>query len=200
MTLDLTDFAKLPSAPQWVGWRAAAEKRPAGLVAVTTQSQLVERDGTRVSVPVSAVHDFAKQTALVLDHKATTFLLDRAGRLWLGADNGEWGGWVARVDTSNGSAVEIEASAADPMPDDENSWEGIYGFVERADGQVWAFGGTSHMGLNSAFITRVDQPNPRRLFAYETPADQDKPLDTPGQACRSPTSGGKRRAARPVIQ
>ena len=172
-------MCKLPSAPHWIGWRAAADKRPAGLVAVTTQSKLVEEDGRRAAdLAVSAVHDLANETTLVLDQKVTTFLLDRAGRLWLGADKGEWGGSVARVDTSNGSVVEIKPPPTSACPNGENSWEGVYGFVERADGQVWAFGGTSHMGMNSAFITRVDQPNPRRLFTFETPPDRGKQPDT----------------------
>jgi hypothetical protein len=113
---------------------------------------------------------------LVLEQQATTYLLDRTGWLWLGADKGEWGGWVARVDTSNGSVIEIKPPP-DPAAKDESYWEGVYGFVERADGQVWAYGGTSHMGMNSSFITRVDQPAPVRLFSCETPADTNKQLD-----------------------
>jgi hypothetical protein len=177
VSLELTDFARLPSAPHWIGWRAAAAKRAAGLLALTTQSKNVEEDGRRFSVPVSAVHDLAKHTALVLEQQATTYLLDRTGWLWLGADKGEWGGWVARVDTSNGSVVEIKPPP-DPKPNAENSWDGVYGFVERADGQVLAFGGTSHMGMNSAFITRVDQPDPRRLLTIDPPENPDVQLDT----------------------
>jgi hypothetical protein len=176
MSLEFTDFARLHSAPQWIGWRGAAAKRPAGLLALTTQSKNVEEDGRRFSVPVSAVHDLAKHTALVLEQQATTYLLDRTGWLWLGADKGEWGGWVARVDTSNGSVIEVKPPL-DPAAKDESSWEGVYGFVERADGQVWAYGGTSHMGMNSSFITRVDQPAPVRLFSCETPADTNNQLD-----------------------
>jgi hypothetical protein len=54
VSLELTDVARLPSAPRWIGRRAAAAKRPAGLLALTTQSKNVEEDGRRFSVPVSA--------------------------------------------------------------------------------------------------------------------------------------------------
>ncbi len=183
VTLALTDLAKLPTAPLWVGWRTASDKRPVGLVAVTTRSKQMIRDGQRVFRSVSVVHDFT--TGLTHLHEseagrmATTFLLDRAGRLWLGADHGEWGGWVTRIDLSNGTNVKIKPPP-DPAPDPEDGetqWDGVYGFIERHDGQILAFGGTSHFGMNSGFITRVDQAEPHRLFAFEPPLDRDKQPD-----------------------
>ena len=98
----------------------------------------------------------------LIGETATTFLLDRAGRLWLGADNGEWGGWVARIDLANGDGRRDQASARPRARRYRNRWDGVYGFVERRDGQILAFGGTSHMGLNSGLITRVDQAEPRQ--------------------------------------
>ena len=44
------------------------------------------------------VHDLATGKTFSLEHLATTVLLDRAGRLWIGADNGEFGGHVSRID------------------------------------------------------------------------------------------------------
>jgi hypothetical protein len=44
-TLGLIDVAKLPTAPQWVGWCHAAGNRPAGLVVATRQTRRVEQDG-----------------------------------------------------------------------------------------------------------------------------------------------------------
>jgi hypothetical protein len=76
---------------------------------------------------------------------------------------------------SNGTVVEINP-LPNPALDGEKAWDGVYGFVERRDGQVSAFGGTSHMGFNSGFITRVDQVPPRALFAFKPPRnDAEKP-------------------------
>jgi hypothetical protein len=61
-------------------------------------------------------------------------------------------------------------------PDRQAYWEGIYGFIELRDGQVWAFGGSSHMGFNSGYVTRVDGGDPRPLFAFEPPnGPEDRP-------------------------
>ncbi len=35
-------------------------------------------------------------------------------------------------------------------------WDGVFGFFERHDGQVWAYGGTNHLGLTDGFIWRID--------------------------------------------
>ena len=179
VTLDLTDMAKLPSAPDWVGWKPVLDKQPAGLIAATKQTKTVDRDGHRWRQPVSVVHDLTTGTTHLLDWRLTTFLLDRAGRLWLGADSGEFGGWVARIDLANWKVVEIKPPPdLAPDPDiGEVGWEGVYGFIERHEGQILAFGGTSHLGLNSGFITRIDQAEPHRLFAFDPPKDEAKPPD-----------------------
>jgi hypothetical protein len=153
-TLELTEVAKLPAPPRWVGWLSAATNRPAGLVVVTGSTK-------------STVHDLATQKSFTLEHKVTTALLDTTGRLWLGADNGEWGGRVTRVDLTKGTIAAI-----DPPPSREPRgrafWNGIYGFIELRDRQVWAYGGTSHMGLDSRNVARIDEDRPRPIFERET--------------------------------
>jgi hypothetical protein len=178
-TLDLADVVKLPAAPQWVGWGKARGNRPAGLVVVTRPTKPVERDGRHWDVPYSVVHDLATGKTFTEEEAATTCLLDRAGRVWLGADRGEWGGWVTRVDLVKGTTEAIKPPPShDPAV--EPSWQGVYGFIELRDGQVWAFGGTSHMGFNQGEITRVDVPQPRTLFAFEPPKANGKEPD-PGR-------------------
>ena len=125
--LDLTDVAKLPTAPSWVGWCQAGENRPAGLVGVTRKTKLVEQDGERWDAPYSVVHDLATAKTFALDHAATTILLDRKGRLWLGADNGEFGGHVSRIDLSTGTRSRRSSRLASTQTGPrEASWDGIY--------------------------------------------------------------------------
>jgi hypothetical protein len=175
-TLDLADEVKLPAAPQWIGWGTARGARPAGLVVVTRRTKPVDRDGRHWDVPYSVVHDLATGKTFATEEDATTFLLDRAGRLWLGADRGEWGGQVTRVDLVRGT---IEAIKPPPSlnPEVKAFWQGVYGFIELRDGQVWAFGGTSHMGSNYGEITRIDVAEPRTLFAFDPPEDPEKEPD-----------------------
>lgn len=186
-TLELTPVGTLESGPQWVGWiRDRGKGRPAGLVAVARRTKLVERHGDRFEMPYSVVHDVAAGKTYATSSFATTYLLDRAGRLWLGADRGEWGGEVTRVDLATG---EVEAIGPPPerRPDRDASWNGVYGFVERQDGQVWAYGGVSHMGYNAAEIVRVDSEKPQRLFLVD-PADMNGAEPAPDRP-RMPITG-----------
>ncbi len=167
-TLELTEITKLPAPPRWIGWLPAIGNRPAGPVAVSGLTK-------------STVHDLATQKTFTVDHKATTFLLDTAGRLWLGADNGEWAGRVTRVDLAKGTLAKIEPPPS-RHPNRQAFWHGIYGFIELRDHQVWAFGGVSHVGFNSREITRVDEDKPRPLFENETHAAFDDKPDAPPPA------------------
>jgi hypothetical protein len=177
-TLALSDAARLPGEPGWVGWLRAFDDRPAGVVAVTRRTRPLERDGERWEQPYSVIHDVASGRTLDLEFVATAILLDGTGRLWLGADRGEWGGRVARADLRQGTVAEIRP----PRPGEvgSTSWEGVYGFIELRDGQVWAFGGTSHFGLNSGSITRVDEAEPRPLLAFRNLPDPEREPD-PGR-------------------
>lgn len=163
-TLALTDVARLSAPPQWIGWAGAGEGRPAGLVVVTRPTRPVAQGERHWDVPYSVVNDLATGKTFALEIQATAFLLDRTGRLWLGADRGEWGGRIWRVDLAEGKLAEIAPpSSRDPrLP---AFWQGIYGFVALRDGQVWAFGGTAHMGIGEGTITRVDTAAPRVLYS-----------------------------------
>ncbi len=166
-TLELTEVSKISAKPRWIGWIRAAVNRPAGLV-------LVENGEAK-----STVLDLAAAKTFTVDFLPTAFLLDSTATLWLGADNGEWGGRVARVDLTKGTIA-----ALDPPPSLDPKrrayWKGIYGFIELRDRQVWAFGGTSHMGFTSRNITRLDEDKPRVLFELETSAvGEEKPDAAP---------------------
>jgi hypothetical protein len=164
-TLDLTELVKLPSGPRWIGWGRAVGERPAGLVVVTRQTKPPQRDDQRREVPYSVVHDLGTGKTYALEEEATAFLLDPRARLWLGVDRGEWGGGVTRVDLLQGTVKALKPR----LPDAPGNFfsDGVYGFVALRDGQVWALGGTVHMGLGSAAITRVDEAAPHPLYARQ---------------------------------
>jgi hypothetical protein len=116
LMLDLAEVAKLPAAAHWVGWASATGNRAAGLLAATRQAKPVERDGHRWQEPFTIVHDLATGKTMAAETVVSAFLLDRAGRLWLGADNGEWGGRVSWVDLSKGrSRKSSRRRPASPM-------------------------------------------------------------------------------------
>lgn len=175
-TLRVTELTRLNAPPRWVGWGRAAKNRPAGLVVVTRPTKPVDRDGQHWDAPYSVVHDLATGKTFAMEEESTAFLLDGSGRIWLGADRGEWGGRITRVDLTEGTVAAIKPPPSHE-PDREAFWEGVYGFVELRDGQVWAFGGTSHMGLNSGYITRIDGAEPRPLSSFETFPDPEKKPD-----------------------
>lgn len=175
-TLDLADVAKLAAPPQWIGWSKANGNRPAGLVVITEATKPVDRDGRHWNVPNSVVNDLSTGKTFALESLATTFLLDRAGRVWLGADRGEWGGNVWRVDLIKGRADAIQPPPSH-KPDRKAFWQGVTGFIELRDGQVWAFGGTSHMGFNSGYLTRLDEKEPRSLLTFEGPHGPEEKVD-----------------------
>ena len=179
-TLELSTMVKFPGAPQWFGWYAARENRPAGMVVATRQKKPVVRDGRHWNESFSMIHDLATGKTFTLDHVATTFLLDRAGHLWVGADRGEWGGRVARIDLSDGMVTTIKPPPS-PQPGEQAFWRGVYGFVELADGQVWAYGGTSHWGLDEGQITRVDEGEARTLVSFRYHANIPQPEPNPSR-------------------
>jgi hypothetical protein len=172
-TLEFNDVTKLPAPPQWIGWGQAQGNRPAGLVVVTRPTKPANYNGRHYDLPYLVIHDLATGKTFEPGELATSFLLDGAGRLWLGVDKGEWGGRIIRVDLAKGIIATIKPPPS-REPDRQAFWEGIYGFIELRDGQVWAFGGTSHMGVNHGYVTRIDGAEPRPLVTFEPPRDAEK--------------------------
>lgn len=171
LTLDLADVVKLPAPPRWIGWAKAFGKRPAGLIVVTRPTKPFESHGERYYYSFSVVNDLVSGKTFALERDASAFLLDREGRFWLGVDRGEWGGQIHQVNLARGTIREL-----DPPPSREPGqkafWSGVYGFIELRDGQIWAYGGTMHMG-SDGYVTRIDGPKPQRLFEFEPGGDPD---------------------------
>ncbi len=157
-TLEVTELARSSGAVAWVGVTTAVAadgaKKPR-IIAVVAKPRLV-------------VHDLGNGKTHVVDTEPAhpdAFLLDRKGRLWLGWDSGEWGGSCLFVDLASGQVHDIPS----PRPkvaaaERGQTWEGVYGFAELHNSQVWAFGGTMHMGGASGFICRVDRGEAEELY------------------------------------
>src|SRR5262249_10092104 len=114
------------------------------------------------------------------DLRATVYLLDSKHRLWLGADNGEWGGWCSHVDLRAGRVYSIPGRKIyDHTP--EKHWPGVFGFTELRDGQVWAYGGITHLGHTEGFVWRVDRGEAEELYRLDNfrreraPQPDDRP-------------------------
>jgi hypothetical protein len=194
-TLATDQVARVAGEVRWVGWS------PGGLVFVAEPTAMKEwTDGVRRPTKYSVVHDLASGKTYKLtrtsrdpdsgkevafDRQASAFLLDSKRRLWLGDDHGEWGGWCVRIDLVAGSVAEVEGIKDSP-DDDTAGWDGVYGFAELPDGQVWAHGGTMHMGFTRGFVRRVDGPKAEPLYLYGNADarkghEEDEKIPEPGR-------------------
>ncbi len=176
--LQIREVAKVPGKVQWVGaWADRPGAKPR-IVAVVERVGQVEDRGRTYPVRSSVVHDLGSGRTFAIESKedppqprrASAFLLDQKHRLWLGADNGEWGGWCICVDLGAGQVREIPGLRIyDFSPDP--AWLGVMGFTELRDGQVWAHGGTTHMGDTEGFLWRVDRGRAEELYRLDNYPD-----------------------------
>ena len=131
-TLAMTEVARLPGKPQWVGTIRLTGPRRRGRLPRETAARRrgrADRSGrseegrerAEYEVPCSVVHDLGSGKTYPLDpgessdRRATAFLLDRKHRLWLGADNGEWGGWCSYVDLKAGKVHSVPGLKIDDL-------------------------------------------------------------------------------------
>jgi hypothetical protein len=166
-SLGMKPAGAVDGTPAWIGRAPSGAllvahglvpEKPLGWRAAGVQSLLLEELGTG--------------RTLRLPFVGQAFLAGRDGRLWIGADSGEWCGRLAVVDLKSWSVRELDiggARGAHP--------QGVYGFTETPDGHVWAYGGTVHMGARGSFIMAVDQEPPARLLelGFARAARPDRP-------------------------
>lgn len=72
------------------------------------------------------------------------FMLDSQDRLWFGSDNGEWGGQCAYMNLRTGRGHKLHSEM-----------EGVLGFLRASDERILIYGGMSHMGANSGYISEI---------------------------------------------
>ena len=84
------------------------------------------------------------------------YLLDHSGRLWMGADNGEWGGSCGYMNLRTGKYHRVASGIA-----------GVRGIFDTSDGRRLVYGGTSHMGLSTGFIALVKNSRLETIKEFE---------------------------------
>ena len=101
---------------------------------------------------------------------------DRSGRLWVGSDEGEWGGRIEMVDLRAPRLERRQIAPPDQM------WWGVYGFIELPDGSLVAYGGPSHMGFHGAFLARVSETGKSAMLYNDGADDWGKQKQKPDGA------------------
>lgn len=132
--LSFQQVAEVPGIPRWIGrqGKAGKEDRDGALVVAyqPERSQpgklLLFDTGTKKDYDVGA---------------ATVFFLDSKQRVWIAS-----GERIDVLDLTDGARKEV------PW---KGGWQGVRGFAELSDGQIWAFGGTGKTGEMGSFVARL---------------------------------------------
>jgi len=136
-TMSPTRVGLVPGVPAWIG------RAPSGEMVVVYGRRTVRPFGwARGRLWGYRVRWLSSGREIDVE-SASAFLADSVGRLWLGADHGEWGGGLQMVDLSTG--------ALQTLAQDEN----VYGIFEPTPGTIWIHGGVVHMMLYRSFISQV---------------------------------------------
>lgn len=142
--LTLDPVARLRRAPVWIGQTSSR------LLVVVVDGE----HGFEVHVlDVSAgEHPRLKSTwsipRLDLPALPTSFLVDRADRLWFGIAAGEWGGAAGTVDLGTGR---VDTVGFVDLP--------VRGFLEATsanDSRIWIYGGLAHLSRTYSFLVEVN--------------------------------------------
>jgi hypothetical protein len=86
-----------------------------------------------------------------------SYLLDDSNRLWMGSDKGEWGGECSYMDLRTGK---VHAVAGDVS--------GVLGFLRSTDGRLFAYGGTSHLGMHTGYIAQIKDEHLENISQFES--------------------------------
>lgn len=72
------------------------------------------------------------------------YLLDSQDRLWVGADNGEWGGKFYFMNLRTGAVTTLK-----------DGINGVLGFFITPRGRMIVYSGMAHMGMYEGYITEL---------------------------------------------
>jgi hypothetical protein len=126
--LAIEQVGQVPGVPRWIGMRSRSGAR-------VVAYQVERRPDSSVLVTDEGqgrTYDIGVRAALFLDSK---------DRLWIGgADK------VRSIDLGAGVSKDYPLKPA---------WSGVRGFVELADGQIWAFGGNDGSEAMASFVARL---------------------------------------------
>jgi hypothetical protein len=86
-----------------------------------------------------------------------SYFLDGSNRLWLGTDKGEWGGECSYMDLGTGKVHAVAGDIA-----------GILGFLRSTDGRLFAYGGTSHLGMHTGYIAQITNERLENVSQFES--------------------------------
>jgi hypothetical protein len=136
--LDLEDLGDLPGEPLWIARRQGPEG--SGLLAVYRRAGEAE-------MAEAADLSSGRSVALPLSEKTSyVYCLDRAGRLFIGEDRGEWGGSIRVVEAGFSETREVTRT---DLP--------VLGFLNCPDGRLLAYGGSNHRGMSWSFVAAVER-------------------------------------------
>jgi hypothetical protein len=166
-TLALTQLALFPETVVWV-----QRDRSGELVTITEREEKRKHEGREYALAVRSVRR-AKHRPIALPEANDSAHLTPTGHLLLGADHGEFGGWIASVDLKTGR-----------VRHHRDSMRGIYGFVSSARGRSFAYGGVNHMGFCDGCVAEIDgAARLRTVFDAEfDPCDDERPAPVTGLA------------------
>jgi hypothetical protein len=125
--LSLEQVADVPGVPRWIGKRS----KDGALVVAYQASQSAEN---------VLVKDEGQGRTYEVGARPILFL-DSVDRLWIAS-----GGKLEVIDLASGTSREVAS---------KGRWDGVRGFVELSDRQVWAFGGAERSGEMSSFVIRL---------------------------------------------
>ena len=163
-TLALTPVTKAPGRVLWLSTGKAIGKLRSIVAVIDARADVMpwpgepfkahERRSMRIERQVVnplKVLVFAGGTSKYIPFKhgsfatPNAFMLDDSDRLWMGTDKGEWGGQYSYMELRTGNVHIFDTDS------------GVLGFLKVRDGRVLAYGGMSHMGMESGFIADVSK-------------------------------------------
>jgi hypothetical protein len=115
----------------------------------------------------------------------TAFLLDDSGRVWMGADKGEFGGECSYMDLHTGNVLVVSKDVS-----------GVLGFLHSADGRLLVYGGMSHFWSHHGYIADIKKESLEYVRRFESDSWQ-RPAPDKAQRPLNPAKSGQGHEAVP---